>query len=97
MTRSELVDELAARFPQLTQRDAEMAVKSILDGLAEALNKGQRVEIRGFGSFNISHRAPRQARNPRSGETVAVPPKRVPHFKPGKALRQAVDSPITAP
>ncbi len=91
MTRSELVEELAARFPQLAQRDAEMAVKCILDALGEALSKGQRVEIRGFGSFSVTHRAPRQARNPRSGESVEVPSKRVPHFKPGKALRQAVD------
>lgn len=91
MTRSELVEELSARFPQLTQRDAEMAVKCILDGVGDALNKGQRVEIRGFGSFSVTHRAPRQARNPRSGESVQVSSKRVPHFKPGKALRQAVD------
>lgn len=97
MTRSELVEELAARFAQLAQRDAELAVKAILDALADALNKGRRVEIRGFGSFNVSHRAPRQGRNPRSGETVAVPPKRVPHFKPGKALREAVDIPGSLP
>jgi integration host factor subunit beta len=92
MTRSELVEELAARFAQLAQRDAETAVKTILDALTEALNSGRRVEIRGFGSFNVSHRASRQGRNPRSGESVEVPPKRVPHFKPGKALREAVDN-----
>ena len=92
MTRSELVEELAARFPQLSQRDAEVAVKAVLDALADALHNGRRVEIRGFGSFNVSHRAPRQGRNPRSGESVSVPPKRVPHFKPGKALREAVDT-----
>ncbi len=91
MTRSDLVEELAARFSQLTQRDAEFAVKAILDAMNDALARGHRIEIRGFGSFSVTHRAPRMGRNPRSGESVAIPEKRVPHFKPGKALRQAVD------
>ena len=91
MTRSELVEELAARFRQLTQRDAEFAVKAILDAMNEALVRGHRIEIRGFGSFSVNHRSPRMGRNPRSGESVAIPEKRVPHFKPGKALREAVD------
>lgn len=91
MTRSDLVEELAARFGQLTQRDAEYAVKTILDAVSDALVHGHRVEIRGFGSFSVSHRPPRMGRNPRSGETVHIPEKRVPHFKPGKALREAVD------
>jgi integration host factor subunit beta len=91
MTRSDLVEELAARFSQLTQRDAEFAVKAILDAMNDALARGHRIEIRGFGSFSVSHRSPRMGRNPRSGESVAIPEKRVPHFKPGKALRQAVD------
>jgi integration host factor subunit beta len=91
MTRSDLVEELAARFTQLTQRDAEYAVKAILDAMNDALARGHRIEIRGFGSFSVTHRAPRMGRNPRSGESVAIPEKRVPHFKPGKALRQAVD------
>jgi integration host factor subunit beta len=91
MTRSDLVEELAARFSQLTQRDAEFAVKAILDAMNEALARGHRIEIRGFGSFSVTHRSPRLGRNPRSGESVAIPEKRVPHFKPGKALRQAVD------
>ncbi len=92
MTRSDLVQELAARFDQLNQRDAELAVKTILDAIGDALGRGHRVEIRGFGSFSISHRQPRLGRNPRTGEAVQVPPKRVPHFKPGKALRQTVDA-----
>ena len=92
MTRSDLVEELAARFAQLTHRDAEAAVKAILDSVEDALVRGHRVEIRGFGSFSISRRPPRIGRNPRSGEQVAVPEKRVPHFKPGKALREAVDA-----
>lgn len=91
MTRSDLVEELAARFDQLTQRDAEHAVKTLLDAVGEALVHGQRIEVRGFGSFSVSHRAPRMGRNPRSGEAVAIPAKRVPHFKPGKALRESVD------
>ncbi len=91
MTRSELVEELAARFVQLTQRDAEFAVKAILDAMNDALVRGNRIEIRGFGSFSINYRAPRMGRNPRNGESVAIPEKRVPHFKPGKALREAVD------
>jgi integration host factor subunit beta len=75
----------------LTQRDAEFAVKAILDAMNDALARGHRIEIRGFGSFSVTHRSPRMGRNPRSGESVAIPEKRVPHFKPGKALRQAVD------
>ena len=95
MTRSDLVEELAARFDQLTQRDAEHAVKTLLDAVGEALVRGHRIEVRGFGSFSVSHRAPRMGRNTRSGEAVAIPAKRVPHFKPGKALREAVDQRTT--
>ena len=91
MTRSDLVEELAARFVQLTQRDAEFAVKAILDAMSDALARGHRIEIRGFGSFSVNHRQPRMGRNPRSGESVVIPEKRVPHFKPGKALRESVD------
>jgi integration host factor subunit beta len=92
MTRSDLVEALAARFGQLTHRDAESAVKAILDAMNDALVRGRRIEIRGFGSFSINRRPPRMGRNPRSGESVAIPEKRVPHFKPGKALREAVDA-----
>ena len=91
MTRSDLVEALASRFGQLTHRDAEFAVKAILDAMGDALVKGHRIEIRGFGSFSVNHRAPRIGRNPRSGESVMIPEKRVPHFKPGKALREQVD------
>ena len=97
LTRSDLVDELAARFAQLTHRDAELAVKTVLDAMSEALVKGHRIEIRGFGSFSINRRPPRVGRNPRSGESVQIPEKRVPHFKPGKALREAVDAGTVAP
>lgn len=92
MTRSDLVDELAALFEQLTHHDAEFAVKKIFDTMSDALVRGHRIEIRGFGSFSINRRPPRMGRNPRSGESVAIPEKRVPHFKPGKALRESVDA-----
>lgn len=91
MTRSDLVARLAERFGQLTHRDTESAVKIVLDAMSDALARGHRIEIRGFGSFSINRRPPRVGRNPRSGEQVVVPEKLVPHFKPGKALREAVD------
>ena len=96
MTRSDLVTRLAERFSQLTQRDTEFAVKTILDAMSDALARGHRIEIRGFGSFSINRRPPRMGRNPRSGEQVVIPEKLVPHFKPGKALREAVDQHVPA-
>ena len=92
MTRSDLVEALAGRFVQLTHRDTEYAVKAILDAMNDALVKGHRIEVRGFGSFSVNRRPPRIGRNPRSGESVEIPEKRVPHFKPGKALRESVDA-----
>jgi len=91
VTKSELIAALAARYPQLAVRDADDAVKTLLNALAQALTSGQRIEIRGFGSFSLSQRAPRIGRNPKSGEKVLVPSKRVPHFKAGKELRERVD------
>lgn len=93
MTRSDLVEALAARLPFLMQRDAEQAVKALQDAIVQALVRGQRIEIRGFGSFTVTHRPARMGRNPRSGAAVAVQAKRIPHFKPGKAMREAVDTP----
>jgi len=84
MTRSDLVDELAARFAQLTHRDAEFAVKTVLDAMSHALVKGHRIEIRGFGSFTINRRPPRVGRNPRSGESVQIPEKGYPTSNPAK-------------
>jgi len=92
MTKSELIARLAERFPQLVAKDAELAVKVILDAMTEALARGDRIEIRGFGSFSLNHRPPRIGRNPRSGERVDVPEKWVPHFKAGKELRERVDA-----
>ena len=92
MTKSELIARLAERFPQLVAKDAELAVKVILDAMTDALARGDRIEIRGFGSFSLNHRPPRVGRNPRSGERVDVPEKWVPHFKAGKELRERVDA-----
>ena len=92
MTKSELIAILAARYPQLAVRDTDLAVKTVLDAMVQALAEGQRIEIRGFGSFSLSERAPRVGRNPKSGEQVMVPGKQVPHFKAGKELRERVDA-----
>ncbi|MGQ5521941.1 integration host factor subunit beta [Chitinimonas sp. PSY-7] len=91
MTKSELIAKLAERYPQLVAKDAELAVKTILDAMAVSLSSGQRIEIRGFGSFDLNYRPPRVGRNPKSGTKVAVPEKYVPHFKAGKELRERVD------
>jgi len=91
MTKSELIIRLAERYPQLVVKDAEFAVRTILEAMASTLADGHRIEIRGFGSFALSQRPPRLGRNPKAGEQVQVPQKRVPHFKPGKELRQRVD------
>ncbi len=91
MNRSDLIAKLAERYPQLLSKDAELAVKVILDTMAAALARGGRIEIRGFGSFALNYRPPRVGRNPKSGEKVNVPAKYVPHFKAGKELRERVD------
>ena len=91
MTKSELIARLAERYPQLIAKDADFAVNTILDAMAKSLGDGQRIEIRGFGSFALNTRPPRVGRNPKSGEKVLVPEKRVPHFKAGKELRERVD------
>ena len=94
MTKSELIARLAERFPQLVAKDADFAVKMILDAMSEALVRGDRIEIRGFGSFALNYRPPRVGRNPKSGEKVSVPATWVPHFKAGKELRERVDQSI---
>jgi integration host factor subunit beta len=91
MTKSELISSLAARYPQLVAKDTEFAVQIILDAMVESLSKGQRIEIRGFGSFDLNYRPPRIGRNPKSGEQVKVAEKYVPHFKAGKEMRERVD------
>jgi len=91
MTKSELIDLLADGQRHLAHLDVELGVKSILEQMSAALAEGDRIEIRGFGSFSLHYRAPRMGRNPKTGESVALPGKHVPHFKPGKALRERVD------
>jgi integration host factor subunit beta len=91
MTKSELIARLAVRFPQLVAKDADLAVKVVLDAMTAALSRNDRIEIRGFGSFALNYRPPRVGRNPKSGEKVNVPAKHVPHFKAGKELRERVD------
>lgn len=91
MTKSELIDQLAEIQRHLAHLDVELGVKSILEQMSAALASGDRIEIRGFGSFSLHYRAPRMGRNPKTGEAVALPGKHVPHFKPGKALRERVD------
>ena len=94
MTKSELIEILSQRQAHLKSDDVDLAVKALLEMMGGALSAGDRIEIRGFGSFSINRRPPRMGRNPRSGEQVVIPEKLVPHFKPGKALREAVDAQV---
>jgi integration host factor subunit beta len=91
MTKSDLIAKIADYYPQLVAKDAEEAVRTILDAMAVSLIERRRIEIRGFGSFNINCRPPRIGRNPKTGEKVLVPEKCVPHFRPGRELRERVD------
>ena len=91
MTKSELIEKLTVSQSQLTAKDMELAVKMILDQMADSLARGERIEIRGFGSFSLHYRAPRMGRNPKTGDPVSLPGKYVPHFKPGKELRERVN------
>lgn len=91
LTKSALIAQIAARQDMLTEKDVELAVKTLLEQMVEALATGERVEVRGFGSFSLHHRPPRTGRNPKTGETVEVGSKYVPHFKPGKELKERVN------
>jgi integration host factor subunit beta len=91
MTKSELIELIAAKQKHLPAKDVELAVKQVLEIMGDALAQGSRIEIRGFGSFSLHFRPPRQGRNPKTGETVALSGKYVPHFKPGKDLRERVN------
>ncbi|MFW2131940.1 MULTISPECIES: integration host factor subunit beta [Ectothiorhodospira] len=93
MTKSELIDILARKQSHLAYKDVELSVKTILEQMSQALATGDRIEIRGFGSFSLHFRPPRVGRNPKTGETVSLPGKYVPHFKPGKELRERVNEP----
>ncbi len=91
MTKSELIERLAEKLNHLAAKDVELAIKEILEMMAQTLSKGERIEIRGFGSFSLHYRAPRVGRNPKTGESVELDGKYVPHFKPGKELRERVN------
>ena len=91
MTKSELIEIIAAKQTQLSVKDVELAVKTLIEQMSESLAAGDRIEIRGFGSFSLHYRAPRIGRNPKTGESVGLAGKYVPHFKPGKELRDRVN------
>ena len=91
MTKSELIEIITAKQKHLPAKDVELALKQILEIMSDALSQGERIEIRGFGSFSLHFRPPRQGRNPKTGEAVALSGKHVPHFKPGKDLRERVN------
>ncbi|MDF0535852.1 integration host factor subunit beta [Shewanella yunxiaonensis] len=94
MTKSELIEKLATAESQLSAKDVENAIKEMLEQMAKTLESGDRIEIRGFGSFSLHYRAPRVGRNPKTGTSVELDGKYVPHFKPGKELRERVDATI---
>ncbi len=94
MTKSELIEKIADRQDQLPAKDVELAVKLIFDYMSDILSSGDRIEIRGFGSFSLHYRAPRVGRNPKTGESVQLEGKHVPHFKPGKEMRDRVNDSI---
>ena len=92
MTKSELIEIIARKQKHLPAKDVELAVKTILEHMSQALSNGERIEIRGFGSFSLHFREPRRGRNPKTGDQVEVPPKRIPYFKPGKELKELLNS-----
>jgi integration host factor subunit beta len=91
MTKSELIEVIAKKQRHLPAKDVELAVKHLLELMGNSLAAGERIEIRGFGSFSLHYRPPRMGRNPKTGEAVALSGKHVPHFKPGKELRERVN------
>lgn len=94
MTKSDLIERLSAKYLHLSSKDVEVAIREILEQMAITLQNGDRIEIRGFGSFSLHYRAPRVGRNPKTGEKVELLGKSVPHFKPGKELRERVNESI---
>jgi integration host factor subunit beta len=92
MTKSVLIEKVAERVGSLTRKQTEIVVETVFESIKEALVRGEKIEIRGFGNFKPKNRRPRKARNPKTGEKVDVPEKRVLHFKVGKALREAINS-----
>jgi integration host factor subunit beta len=97
MMKSELIELMARKQNHLAYKDVELAVKSLLEQMSESLATGERIEIRGFGSFSLHFRPPRAGRNPKTGDSVSLPGKYVPHFKPGKELRERVTHSLQNP
>jgi integration host factor subunit beta len=95
MNRTDLIDVLAGEQQQLTKRDVELAVKTILEQMSDELATGERIEIRGFGSFSLHYRPPRVGRNPKTRKSVALPARYASHFKPGKELRERVNAALS--
>ena len=96
MTKSELIEAMARRQIHLAHHDVELGVKEILEYVSQSLATGERIEIRGFGSFSLHFRPPRMGRNPKTGDSVALPGKYVPYFKPGKELRDRVNGIVSS-
>jgi len=96
MTKSELIELIAGNQTQLSGKDVELAVKTVLEHMSQTLSQGERIEIRGFGSFSLHYREPRKGRNPKTGDAVELTGKYVPHFKPGKELRERVNMGVEA-
>lgn len=92
MNRSELIERIAKKLDPLPVKDVELSIRTIMEQLTDSLASGERIEVRGFGSFSLHHRPPRTARNPKTGEPVSLAEKYVPHFKPGMALRDRVNA-----
>jgi integration host factor beta subunit len=92
MTKSVLIEKVSEKIGSLTRKQTEIVVETVFDSIKEALVKGEKIEIRGFGNFKLKTRKPRKARNPKTGEKVDVPGKKVLHFKTGKALRETMNS-----
>jgi integration host factor subunit beta len=95
ITKSELIEKISQKQKHLQQKDIELAVQRVIEQMSDALSTGKRIEIRGFGSFSLHFRPPRIGRNPKTGESVSLPGKHVPHFKPGKELRERVNKDST--
>jgi len=96
ITKSGLIEKVAGRTPHISKKDTEVVVNTIFDSMTEALKEGRRIEIRGFGSFQVKIREAREGRNPKTGEEVHIPDKRTPFFKVGKELKEMVDSSFAA-
>ena len=96
MTKAELVEEVS-RVSDLTKKHSELIVDSVFQSIVDALHRGEKIELRGFGSFRLRRREPRKGRNPKTGDKVDVPPKKVPYFKPGKELKDLINQAPMSP